>query len=703
MNKILDDYINNFDNILDFYYDLIEIKEGNEILENINDDDKKELFDYIFYKYLDEENRLIALSIGNYYRNEVMRLNDIKIFSTIKDYCKGIIENSINNLRKNEIRDIYLLFDMSIFIDEDDKKINNIDCDEYLTYIEKNISSIDNKNYFYYIKLISFIIIIKLYTNKLDNNSLKIIMPLIEKLGSEDMQYNMLSKLVLYLKDEYIILDIVYYNFIKYYFEVSSRILNKKNMHPFILNNNIKIILHIIDIISDSEEKLKNVLDIFFVNDSKELKELFNNIRYDIETDNLDIPVYCLSKNKDLVNCLSKEQYCIFMIYLASNFKNNEIKIKIHNDIEIDLSCYIDNLQKYFLSFCKHNNKMSDMYFIDHYKDLLLSLNITADDFNNFTKVMQNYFAWHIIKETDELYQYIPEDIKKEISIDKEYREKIEQEKSLCEEKRLSCVHSFFCKYKLISDIDDIIKCLGEKPTYNDLALYNQEYNKYENKKEYLDREIIIINPFIIYYSLIISKIFSKTIDMNEIKKYVETYWDKHWGIHLYNYMQYISDIRDKVIFTDEEKIKIKQYFEVDFEDNIKDLYNCLIGVNDNSYLYYLFYNFDNIFKYIDINYNENILLNLLKIPYYYYRGNIKLYNNYYYLEDIGVIDERFDERIDFNKFFDQSIFSKEEILNKLIEKIENDKEKIINENGSYYILLSIIKIYNSDKKCLGV
>ena len=470
-------------------------------------------------------------------------------------------------------------------------------------------------------------------------------------------------------------------------------------MHPFILNNNIKIILDIIDIISDSEEKLKNVLGIFFINDSKELKELFNNIIYDIKIDNLDIPVYCLSKNKYLVNCLSDEQYSVFMIYLASNFKNNEIKIKIYDYIEIDLSCYIDNLQKYFLSFCKKSN---DIYFIAHYRDLLLSLNITADDFNNFTKIMQNYFAWHIIKETDELYQYIPEDIKEEKSIDKEYREKIKQEKILCEEKRLSCVHSFFCKYELISDIDDIIKYVGEKPTYNDLVLYNQEYNKYENKKEYLDRELVIINPFIIYYSLIISKIFLKTIDMNEIKKYIETYWDKHWAIHLYNYMQHISDIRDKVIFTDEEKIKIKKYFEVDFEDNIKDLHNCLIDVNDNSYLYYLFYNFDSIFKDIDINYNENMLLNLLRIPYYYYRGNIKLYNNNYYLEDMGIIEERFDERIDFNKFFDKSIFSKEEILNKLIEKIENDKEKIIDENGSYYILLSIIKIYNNDKENLS-
>lgn len=702
MNKILYDYINSFDNILNFYYDLIYLKEESEILKNINDDDKKELFDYVFDKYLDEENILIALSVGNYYKNETIKLNDIKIFSTIKDYCKDVIENTINNLRENEIRNIYLLLDMFIFIDEDYKKINNIYFDKYLIYIEKNISSIDNKNYFYYMKLISFIIIIKLYTNKLDNNSIKIIMSLIEKLGAEYRQYDMLSNLVLYLENKYIRLDIIYDNFIKYYFEIATRILNKKYMDPFILNENIKIILSIIDVISDSEEKLKNVLEIFFINDIKELNELFYNIRYDIKIDNLDIPIYCLSKNKNLVNCLSDEQYSVFMIYLASNFKNNEIKIKIYNGIEIDLSCYIDILQKYFLSFCKNNDEISDMYFIAHYRDLLLSLNITVDDFNNFTKIMQNYFAWNIIKETDKLYQYIPEDVKKEKNLDKEYREKIEKEKYLYEEKRLSCIHSFFFKDKLISDIDDIIKCVGEKTTYKDLALYNQEYNKYKNKKEYLDREIVIINPFIIYYSLIISKIFSKIIDMNEIKKYIETYWDKHWAIHLYNYMQHISDIRDKVIFTDEEKTKIKKYFEVDFENNIKDLHNCLIDVNDNSYLYYLFYDFDNIFKDIDINYNENILLNLLKIPYYYYRGNIKLYNNIYYLEDMGVIDERFDERIDFNKFFDKSIFSKEEILNKLIEQIENDSEKIINENGSYYILLSIIKIYNNDKEKLS-
>ena len=214
-------------------------------------------------------------------------------------------------------------------------------------------------------------------------------------------------------------------------------------------------------------------------------------------------------------------------------------------------------------------------------------------------------------------------------------KEKIGEEKRLFQEERIKCVHKFFDKNKILEDIDNIIKALGNNPTFQDLSYYNDEYykGKYENKEKYLESEIIIINPFIIDYFLIVSKYLIKNISMSKIKEYVENYWDKHWGIHLYNYLKRKNDIVDRVSFDDNEKDKIKNYFKsYNYSETIKDLHNCLEGTFDNSYLYFIFYNLENIFKDIKFEYDEEILINMLKIPYDYYKGDIKLYNNYYYL-----------------------------------------------------------------------
>ena len=224
---------------------------------------------------------------------------------------------------------------------------------------------------------------------------------------------------------------------------------------------------------------------------------------------------------------------------------------------------------------------------------------------------------------------------------------------------------------------------------------------KYENKEKYIEyteeNERVIINPFIIDYYLIISKFFVKTVFMDKIKEYVDNYWDKHWGIQLYNYLKRHSDI--KVNFTEKEKGKIKDYFKSsNYKENIKDLHNCLEGTFDNSYIYFVFYNLGNIFKDIKFEYDEEILINMLKVPYDYYRGDIKLYNNYYYLDYMGITVEYDADRINFDNFFDGNNKEiKNSVFQNLIKNI--DKNKITNEFGSYYALLSIIKLYNSDRE----
>lgn len=242
---------------------------------------------------------------------------------------------------------------------------------------------------------------------------------------------------------------------------------------------------------------------------------------------------------------------------------------------------------------------------------------------------------------------------------------------------------------------------MGDKTTFYDLSSYNGEFykDKYENKEKYLEEtERVIINPFIINYYLIISKFFVKTVFMDKIKEYVDNYWDKHWAIHLYNYLKRHGDIVDKVNFSEEEKNKIKDYFKSsNYKETIQDLHNCLKGTFDNSYLYFIFYNIKNIFKDIKFEYDEEILMNILKIPYDYYKGYIKLFNNNYYLEYFGVIMEYDADNIDFDRFFIGNEEMKNSIFKKLIESI--DKDMITNEFGSYYTLLNIIKLYNSDKE----
>lgn len=88
----------------------------------------------------------------------------------------------------------------------------------------------------------------------------------------------------------------------------------------------------------------------------------------------------------------------------------------------------------------------------------------------------------------------------------------------------------------------------------------------------------------------------------------------------------------------------------------------------------------------------------MLKIPYDYYKGDIKLYNNYYYLEYIGIIVEGDDDNVDFESFFINNKEIKTPVLKKLIETI--NKYRVADEFGSYYTLLSIIKLYNSNKEC---
>lgn len=701
MNNNLREYIESFNNIIWLYRNIIDNKIlENENLKSIDNEAKKELFDYIFDKYLDSESELNSLSVDSRYYSVVIHfLNKIEIFLPIEEYCNNKIRDEIKKIKISNVRDIFMHLDMALFLD-DKSLLNKIPFSEYLSFISDSIKDINYGNGYYYAKSMPLIFIINLLLEKIkEKEDIDKILDVIKKFD-EFGQYNILEYIIYSLDEEEIKSDLIYNNLIKYCIEL----FNEEKLRKSHLNKRItKILEVIIDAIFEDIERLKFILDIYFPKDEKELEEIYQYIDYK-EKYKLDIPLYCISKKKiDIKNTLTDIQCDIIIKYLAlyvRKDKDNEIKIIVKNilDEDIDLRIYWNLVKEKFLKYC---SKTFDLYFFNKYSNVLQLLNPTAEEFNNFSEQVKNVFYWHIIKEDNkELYPLIPKEVKKAIETDKRYREKIEEEKQLFQKERIECVHKFFDKNKIIEDIDNIIKVLGDSPTFQDLSYYNDEFykGKYENKEKYLeDTERVIINPFIIDYYLIISKFFVKTVFMDKIKEYVDNYWDKHWAIHLYNYLKRHGDIVDKVNFSEEEKNKIKDYFKSsNYKENIKDLHNCLEGTFDNSYLYFVFYNIENIFKDIKFEYDEEILINMLKIPYYYYRGDIKLYNNYYYLEYFGIIMEYDADNINFDIFFN-SIEIKNSVLKNLIEN--TDKNKITDEFGSYYTLLSIIKLYNSDKE----
>ena len=703
MNNNLKEYIESFDNIIWLYIDIIDNKIlENENLKNIDNETKKELFDYIFNKYLDSESELNSLSIDARYYG-FFRLKDIEIFLPIEEYCNNKIRDEIEKIKISNVRNIFMHLDMIIFLD-DKSLLNKIQFDEYLSFISGRIKDINYGNGYYYAKSMSLIFIINLLLEKIkEKEDIDEILDAIKKFD-EFGQYNILEYIIYSLTKEEIQSDLIYDNLIKYCIEL----FNEEKLRKSFYDKRItKTLYTIINSISDNNERLKYILDVYFTKDEKELEEIYQYIDYE-ERYKLDIPIYCLlrlTENKiDIKSILTDAQYRLVIMYLALKVKNiNEIIVKNISGEDIYLSIYWDLIRNQFLEYCNNYDiKQHGLFFLDRYRNLLEVINPTKEEFEKFSEAAKNFFYWYIIKEDNkELYLLIPKEIKKAIETDKRYREKIEEEKDSFQKEKVKCVHKFFDKNRIIEDIDNIIKVLGNSPTFQDLSFYNSESykDKYENKEKYLqETERIIINPFIIDYYLIISRIFVKNVFMDKIKEYVDKYWDKHWGIQLYNYLKRHSDI--KVNFSEKEKGKIKDYFKSsNYKENIKDLHNCLKGTFDNSYLYFVFYNIKNIFD-IEFEYDEEILINMLKIPYYYYKGDIKLYNNYYYLDYMGITVEYDADNINFDIFFN-SIEIKNSVLKNLIEN--TDKNKITDEFGSYYALLNIIKLYNSDKEKLYV
>ena len=459
MNNNLREYIESFDNIIWLYRDIIYNKTlENENLKNIDNEAKKELFDYIFNKYLDNESELNSLSIDARYYG-FFRLKDIKILSSIEEYCNNKIKNEISKIKISNVRDIFMHLDMSLFLD-DRSILNEVPFNEYLSFISDRIKDINYGNAYYYAKSMSLIFIINLLLEKIKEKSdIDKILDAIKKFD-EFGQYNILEYIIYSLTEEEIKSDLIYDNLIKYCIELFS----KEKLRKSHLNKRItKILEVIIDYISDNIERLKFILDIYFPKDEKELEEIYQYIDYE-QRYKLDIPIYCLlrlAENEiDIKGILTDAQYRLIIMYLALYIeKDNKIIIKNILDEDIDLRIYWDLVRNQFLEYCNdYEIEKNGLFFLDRYRNLLEVLNPTKDEFLKFSEHSKIFFYHYIIKkDNDELYSLIPEKVKKYIETDKEYKEKIEKEKRLFQEERIKCVHKFFDKNKILADIDNII------------------------------------------------------------------------------------------------------------------------------------------------------------------------------------------------------------------------------------------------------
>ena len=281
--------------------------------------------------------------------------------------------------------------DMIIFLD-DKSLLNEIPSDEYLSFISDKIKDINYGNGYYYSKSMSLIFIINLLLEKIkEKEDIDKILDAIKKFD-EFGQYNILEYIIYFLTKEEIQSDLIYDNLIKYCIELFNEEKLIKSQYNY--NRRItKILEVIIDAIFEDIERLKFILDIYFPKDEKELEKIYKYIDYE-ERYKLDIPLYCISKNKvDIKNTLTDIQCDIIIKYLAlyvRKDKDNEIKIIVKNilDEDIDLRIYWNLVKEKFLKYC---SKTFDLYFFNRYRNILQLLNPTVDEFNNFSEQVKMF------------------------------------------------------------------------------------------------------------------------------------------------------------------------------------------------------------------------------------------------------------------------------------------------------------------------
>ncbi|MEI0611871.1 hypothetical protein [Brachyspira pilosicoli] len=689
-------FINNNTFQKDKYPDIVCYLESFNLKKGyFNKKEQLELFNYFF----DLRKEGVLPYFTNYYRFKSNIITESEIFYEIKYDISEKLDNEIKLiLEKSEVldNDVFNLFDYIVSIYKEKNKDIIIEYikksfDKINILINNDINNIKNENnlIFKSLQMLSIIDYLKINDIKEElNNIIKYIYTNSDKV---DFSFTVFKLL---LRDD--ILDIDKKDFI--YFVISSNNIENRdfmNLTPIslyydIINkliNKINDIKFLSDIFNDYFPVDKNIYIITY----RELLVQFITSKkcVDINEGSID-NVF----NEELKNYLLIYVGYIYNSYQYNNQEGFVINLDDYSGLKIDLTYLLKEVKKYISILSKTDGfprKFDYIWSKRLFKEYVNSIAV----YNTCSKSAKKFRIELIDSENDPLFnikddnEELLKKIKYNLSNEAEAKKKKEKIDKEQEKEKLNCIDKFFSLYDIRKDFIKIIEQFDEnilKSGEFSLKIDNRnEFWRYSNIEEYLNKNIDILNPFLISYIKNISFYFYKNkIDLQEIFYNVINNWNKYYILHLYNYL--ISIKKYDYNFHIDKKKEIINYFH---NKEIKFPKYVLIHVEK-------VFGFD--LKLKDL-FDDNTIIDILKTNYSFIQFNepkeILIYKNITVYPEINYVIEE----IDFSSFFKTYNINTYNILNKALSNIDM-KNAALFGSQNYYLFLSIINLYNIlDKK----
>ena len=646
-----------------------------------NKKEQTELFDY----FLAQRKELILPYLYSIIYNPIKKsfekylLIEFPIFSNIRKEIKEKLEKEIElifNKRRITEQDIFDLFDYIVSIYTElgvDKTIDYIKKSfEKIEILNKSKKNIDKKKIIQLIKVINIIEFIKV--GDIINHINFIISILSDKLDKKDICYTIYYLL---MREDIIKID---YKDLVYLF-IENELSNSEG-YDYIYYNGI---LTIIEKIQD-EDFLKSIFYDFFPDNSK----IYTIAKYFALQFIIIDRVNNLKINIDRFLDTDDRKYLFIkhIGYLYNNYLDENLTINLNHDIKLECKYLLNILKKYICKVSKTNEFTYEKNYLWASKIFREYIN-TEEIYNSCSEEAQKFRLKLIINENDPLYTIAPKEIKKELKELKNIEEKRIKIKTLNEEEKINCIKYFFNKEKILKDLKKIKEYFNDNSKIKSIDFYKGISNinrfSYEYRDNFVNSDIVILNPFLISYIMDYLSIFKNEVDLDKIYSEIDNNWNKCYVFHLYNYLIYIK--KYDYNFSNNEKKKIKSYFK-----SLKIYYPKFILWNVNKV-----FGFD-----LKLNYliDDNIVLELLKTNYMFLINDnpkkVFIFNGVRELYESGIINTNLEfESKDFSLFFKRyNINNIENIFNICLEKIDISKSIYLIQYD-YYFFLSIINIYN--------
>lgn len=667
------------------YLESFNLKKG-----YFNKKEQLELFNYFF----DLRKEGILPYFTNYFRFKSDIITESEIFYEIKYDISEKLDNEIKLiLEKSEMleNDVFNLFDYIVSIYKEKNK------DIIIEYIKKSfgkiniiinndVNNIKNENNLIFKSLQMLSIIDYLKVNDIKEELSNIIKYIYTNIDKVDFSFTVFKLL---LRDD--ILDIDKKDFI-YFIISSNNIENKDFMNLTPISLYYDIINKLINKIND----IKFLSDIF--NDYFPENKDFRTIVYREFLLQFIVLKKCIDINNGSIDNIFNEEFKNYLliyvgyIYNSYQYNNQEgfvINLDNYLDLKIDLTYLLKEVKKYISILSKtYDFPSGEDYFwskrlFKEYVNSIAVYNTCSESAKKFRIELidsEDDPLFNISDDNAELLKEIKYNLSNEVKAKKK-KEEIDKEQ---EREKLNCIDKFFS----LDDIrKDFIKIIGQfsenilKSGEFSLNIDNRnEFWMYNNIEEYLNKDIDILNPFLISYIKDISFYFHKNkIDLQEIFYSVINNWNKYYILHLYNYL--ISIKKYDYNFHIDKKKEIINYFH---NKEIKFPKYVLIHAEK-------VFGFD--LKLKDL-FDDNTIIDILKTNYSFIQFNepkeILIYKNIMAYPEINYIIEE----IDFSSLFKIYNINTYNILNKALSSI-NIKDAALFGSQNYYLFLSIINLYN--------